>query len=124
MLKYKDISCCSTTSKSKVQTISLIPNDSVYQNSCPSKNRSRASVIKSAQQPNNKPYSYSYREHLKHKRFATYNQKLPKERSYVNGTTLTSSTSGNCDSACNKTHFNPSNKKFMVQGAVTSGSRL
>lgn len=124
MLKYKDISCCSTTSKSKVETISLIPNDSVYKNSCPTNTRSRASVIKSAQQPNNRPYSYSYREHLKNKRFATYQQKLPKERSYVNGNTLTSSTAGNCDSTCNKTHFNPSNKKFMKQGAVTSGSRL
>ena len=38
MLKYKDISCCSTTSKSKVETISLIPNDSVYKNRCPENN--------------------------------------------------------------------------------------
>ena len=107
MLKYKDISCCSTTSKSKVETISLIPNDSVYQNACPTKSRTRVGVIKSGQQPNNNPYSYSYREHLKNKRFATYHQKLPKDKSYINGNTLTSSTSGNCESTCNKTHFNP-----------------
>jgi hypothetical protein len=124
MLKYKDISCCSTNSKSKVETISLIPNDSVYQNACPTKSRTRVGVIKSGQQPNSNPYSYSYREHLKNKRFATYHQKLPKDKSYVNGNTLTSSTSGNCESTCNKTHFNPSNKKFAQQGAVTSGSRL
>lgn len=124
MLKYKDISCGSTTSKSKVETISLIPNDSVYQNACPTKSRTRVGVIKSGQQPNNNPYSYSYREHLKNKRFATYHQKLPKDKSYINGNTLTSSTSGNCESTCNKTHFNPNNKKFAQQGAVTSGSRL
>ena len=124
MLKYKDLSCCSTNSKSKVETISLIPNDSVYQNACPTKSRTRVGVIKSGQQPNSNPYSYSYREHLKNKRFATYHQKLPKDKSYINGNTLTSSTSGNCESTCNKTHFNPSNKKFAQQGAVTSGSRL
>jgi hypothetical protein len=124
MLKYKDISCCSTSSKSRVSTISLIPNDSVYHNNCPGNSRTRASVIKSGQQPNKRPYSYSYREHLKHKKFSTYEQKLPKDKPYVNNTTLTSSIAGNCESTCNRTHYNPSNKKFMKQGAVSSSSRL
>jgi len=77
MLKYKDISCCSTTSKSKVETISLIPNDSVYKNRCPEKQRTRANIIRSGQQPNNRPYSYSYAEHLKNKKSITYEKKLP-----------------------------------------------
>jgi hypothetical protein len=196
MLKYKDISCCSTTSKSNVETISLVPNDFVYKNSCPTKSRTRASVIKSGQQPNKNPYSYSYREHLKNKKAITYEKKLPNVCTVRDNTLISEYTyelfnnydwglSGteisrhdteaeaieacNLDETCigidsvyefvgvvlatryramssgtkrptvgqylkvrsggeildcNKTHYNPNNKKFMKQGAVTSGGRL
>ena len=82
-------------------------------------------------QPNNneKKYNYSYNDFLRIKR---YSKNLPSSSKWK--TTGESSSSGyggdckNTDGTCNtgvpKVIWKPNNKKYGVQGAVTSSSRL
>lgn len=98
---------------------------------CINPNRSLQHLYRSNGQPNSneKKYSYSYNDFLRIKR---YSKNLPNGSKWkTNGESNTSgyggdckNTDGTCDRAIPKVIWKPNNKKYGVQGAVTSSSRL
>ena len=100
-----------------------IPDDKVYKNCCNSKSRTKASIIKSGQQPHSKTYSYSYNDYMKNKKKITYDMKLPTSKP-DNSSDTTNGYGGGCADCPSSTKWNVNNKKYHQQGAVSSSSRL
>jgi len=119
----------------------IVPNDSLFENST-NCGRSRKTVIKSGLQPKKgKKYCFDYNQYLKNKRHITYEEKLPssmpKPEVVIQGQvwpppnnmyTTTFGHGGKCGipDKCNDnlTIYNPNNKKYRKQGAVSSSTRL
>jgi len=99
-----------------------VPNDKVYKNCCNTNSRTKASVIKSGQQPHGKTYSYSYNDYMKNKKKITYDMKLPTSK--PEGNDITTSGHGGCSDCNSTTSWRVNNKKYHQQGAVSSSSRL
>ena len=88
--------------------------DCVNSNECKRIKRATTVINK---KDDNYNYSSSYREHL-NRRCKTYIKNLP-EKSYTNKEEIDCEKSGNCN-----IYYYPSNSKYMVQGPVTSSSRI
>ena len=105
----------------------ILPNDLLFKNSTHC-GRSRKKIITSGMQPKKgKDYCFDYNQYLKNKRHKTYEENLPTSMPNNNVTT-TYGHGGKCGifDKCNDhlTIYNPNNKKFRNQGAVSSSTRL
>lgn len=94
-------------------------NDNLTKNcdkNCIQPTRSLQHLYRSNSQPNanEKKYSYSYNDFLRIKR---YSNNLPSGK-------ICKNIDGTCNPKIPKVIWNPNNKKYGVQGAVSSGSRL
>ena len=117
------------TNKEEVQANKLLNVDN-NKTCCPD-NRSLQHLYRSNAQPNNneKKYSYSYNDFLRIKR---YRNNLPNGSAWKNGGSSTTvgyrgnckNIDGTCDRKYPKVIWKPNNKKYGVQGAVTSSSRI
>jgi hypothetical protein len=76
-------------------------------------------VIKRANTKLDNNYCSSQKEYI-YKKCKSFEQNLPSN----NNITINNGTFTNCDSDGCKTTFNPSNRRYQVQGPVTSSSRI
>ena len=76
-------------------------------------------IIKTANTKLDNNYCSSQKEYL-YKKCKTFEQNLPSN----NDITINDGTFTNCDADGCKTTFNPSNRRYQVQGPVTSSSRI
>ena len=117
-----DLSC--NTSKGCVKNyIWNVPNDNIYKNKtgCDNGQRSRKTIIRSGMQENKRPYSFSYHQHMKNKRFMTYEKNIASKKPWVDNQTSAKIKNGNC---CHTVTSKSNNKKFCSFGAVSSSTRL
>jgi hypothetical protein len=90
----------------------IMPDNRLYENNNCNNTRCMKTIIKSGVQPTKKPYSYSYKEHLRKKQ-KTYEKNLGPEYDC-----------SNCRFESNTNTFNPNNKQYHQEGAVESSTRL